>query len=140
MQFAPNVRAVLDCSEIPIQLPSCMNCRIATYSHYKSTNTAKFLVAITPSGDIMFISKAYSGKASDKQIFNDERLIEMFDSGKIYYLFLKQHKIKTRHEFCYCSRYTDAIMVDKGFGIEYELQERNIQMIRMGYLSCYRSF
>lgn len=103
-----NTRAVLDCSETSIQLPNCTNCRIATYSHYKGTNTAKYLVSISPSGSILNISKSYAGKSSDKQIFNDEHLVDLFDSA-------------------------DAIMVDKGFAIEFELMEKGIHLIRPSF-------
>lgn len=45
-----DVIAVLDCTEISIMKPKCLHCRITTYSHYKSRETAKFLVAVTPAG------------------------------------------------------------------------------------------
>jgi len=40
----PNTRVVLDCTEIPIQKPKCLACRIKLYSNYKSTFTLKFLI------------------------------------------------------------------------------------------------
>lgn len=100
------VRAILDCSESKIQVPTCMNCRIATYSRYKSSHTCMFMVSITPGGLISHVSRAYSGKASDKLIFNSENLIAKFDSHR------------------------DSIMVDKGIMIESELLQRDIQLVR----------
>jgi len=37
-----NVGVVLDCSEISLQRPKCLTCRIKCYSNYKSTFTLKF--------------------------------------------------------------------------------------------------
>lgn len=103
-----NVRSVLDCTEIPIEIPNCINCKIATYSHYKGTNTVKFLVCITPGGLISFVSDAYSGKSSDKFIFNSEKLVEKFEEN-------------------------DAIMVDKGFATLDELKERGLVLVRPSF-------
>ncbi|XP_058829676.1 uncharacterized protein LOC131688986 [Topomyia yanbarensis] len=71
-----NVRCVLDCTEVGIGCPNCLNCRIACYSNYKHKRTAKFLIGVTPAGLISFCSRAYSGKASDKYIFNNEKFME----------------------------------------------------------------
>ncbi|XP_021708139.1 uncharacterized protein LOC110678879 [Aedes aegypti] len=45
-----NVTIVLDCTETPIATLKCLNCRIYTYSQYKSTRTAKFLIGVTGPG------------------------------------------------------------------------------------------
>lgn len=67
------------------------------------------MLSITPGGLISHTSKAYSGKASDKFIFNKENLIDKFDP------------------------YNDAIMMDKGTLIEDELLERGLQMVRPSF-------
>ncbi|XP_062535453.1 uncharacterized protein LOC134204691 [Armigeres subalbatus] len=100
-----NVRAVLDCTEIPIQRPTCLHCRIISYSHYKGRETAKYMVSITPGGCFNFISPGYVGKASDKFIFNHCDILPLFD----------------KH---------DAVMVDKGFSISQELAAHHLEMIR----------
>lgn len=99
-----NVTIVLDCTETPIATLKCLNCRISTYSQYKSTRTAKFLIGVTPAGLISYCSNAYSGKASDKFIFNHGKLIEQ----------LKPH--------------IDEVMTDKGFAIDTELSTRGIKL------------
>ncbi|XP_055623268.1 uncharacterized protein LOC129766704 [Toxorhynchites rutilus septentrionalis] len=71
-----NITIILDCTEVPIATLKYLNCRITTYSPYKSTRTSKFLVGVTPAGLISYTSKAYSGKASDKFIFNHGKLID----------------------------------------------------------------
>lgn len=100
-----NTRAVLDCTEIPIQKNKCLNCKICSYSHYKGTNTVKFLIAVSPAGIITYISKGFTVKATDKYIFNEEHLIDLFERN-------------------------DAIMTDKGFLIENELEAKGIVLHR----------
>lgn len=108
LSFKPdfiNVRAVLDCIEIPIEIPKCANCKNATYSHDKGSNTLKFLVCVTPAGHISFVSPAYNGKSSERFMFNSENLIDKFETD-------------------------DAIMVDKGFSNLNELNEKGIILVR----------
>lgn len=44
----PNVRIILDCTEISVQKPKCLSCRIKLYSNYKSTFTLKFVIGVFP--------------------------------------------------------------------------------------------
>lgn len=82
----------------------CINCCIACYSNYKGTRTVKFLIGITPAGLISFVSKAYSGKASDKQIFNDENVLSLLEP------------------------FMDELIVDKGFNIQQECLDNGIRL------------
>ncbi|KAJ8952444.1 hypothetical protein NQ314_007555 [Rhamnusium bicolor] len=41
-----------------------------TWSDYKKCNTLKFLISSTPDGMITFISGAFGGRASDKEIIS----------------------------------------------------------------------
>ena len=59
---------IIDCSEIFIQRPTSLTARAQTFSNYKSHNTVKFLIAISPTGAIIFVSKCWGGRASDKHI------------------------------------------------------------------------
>ena len=59
---------LIDCSEIFIERATSLSARSETYSNYKSHNTAKFFVAISPTGAIIFISKCWGGHTSDKMI------------------------------------------------------------------------
>ena len=77
-----NVRHIIDCTEFFLERPKNLKIQSQTWSDYKSHNTAKILVSITPSGYINFISEAWGGRASDNFItkncgFLD--LIEPFD-------------------------------------------------------------
>ena len=67
-----------------------------TCSDYKHPNTLKFLVGISPSGFITFLSLCYGGQASDKFITKD--------SG--FYDFLERD---------------DAVMAGRGFQSQEEL-------------------
>lgn len=100
----PKVTVILDATEIPVCTLNCLNCRISCYSNYKSRRTIKFLVGVSPAGLITFISQAYSGKASDKMIFNEEKLIDRMIP------------------------HVDEIMVDKGVSIETECTSKCIKL------------
>ena len=106
---------VLDCTEISLQKSKCLQCRLRTYSHYKSNHTVKFLIGISPTGLITYVSNAYGGRASDKQIFNQSKLLELMLPN-------------------------DAIMVDKGFLIEKECPLYNVKLIRPPFLKKNKQF
>lgn len=104
-----NVRAVIDVIEINIQSPKNLCCQIGTYSSYKSSNTVRFMTAVSPGGLITYISKAFLGRSSDKAIFEKSNFIKLFESG-------------------------DGLMTDKGFLIDDVCQEHNVQLIRPPFL------
>ena len=52
---------IIDCSEVFIQRATSLSARGETFSNYKSHNTAKFLVAISPTGAVIFVSKCWGG-------------------------------------------------------------------------------
>lgn len=92
----PKTTCIIDCTEVYLQRPLSLKARTATYSNYKSHNTLKFLVCIAPNGYIMFLSKCYGGRASDKFITRK--------SG--FYNYLQPN---------------DEVMADRGFTIGEEL-------------------
>ena len=91
-QKFPNTIGIIDCTEGAIEKPSLAKAQAQTYSTYKSKNTWKVLVCITPSGTISFISKTYGGSASDRYITETCGILEKILPG-------------------------DSIMADKGFNI-----------------------
>lgn len=64
----PRCVCIIDCFELFIEKPSDLKARAQTYSNYKSHNTVKYLIGITPQGTISFISKGWGGRTSDKYI------------------------------------------------------------------------
>lgn len=87
-----NVVGIIDCTEGVIEKPSIAKAQSQTYSTYKSRNTWKKLICITPAGTISFISKSYGGAASDRFITENCGLLDKLNEG-------------------------DNIMADKGFNI-----------------------
>ena len=64
----PRTRCIIDCSEVFIERPYSFQPRAQTYSNYKKHNTIKFLIGITPSGGVSFLSRCWGGRATDKFI------------------------------------------------------------------------
>lgn len=89
----PKTTVIIDCAETFIQRPKNLKTRGETYSQYKSHNTVKYLVGISPHGQIMFISKGFGGRASDKFIVEKSGLLQYLLPG-------------------------DEIMADRGFTIK----------------------
>ena len=54
-------RVILDCAEVFFKKPKSLYCQAATWSDYKHHNTKKYLVGISPSGFITFLSSHYGG-------------------------------------------------------------------------------
>lgn len=100
----PDTRVIIDCTEIPIQKPRNPDAQHKTYSTYKSRNTIKLLVGITPTGAFSFISKAWSGNVSDKYITKNSGMVELLEPG-------------------------DQVMADRGFQIEDILLGKGVKLI-----------
>ena len=66
---------------------------LLTYSSYKSHNTFKLLVVISPTGVVTFLSKLWGGSTSDKQIVKETGFLNLLEKG-------------------------DSVMADKGFTIQ----------------------
>ncbi len=79
----PEARVIIDCSEIETEVPAYVRSRNLTYSAYKSRFTLKFLVAIAPSGEIIFISKAFGGRATDAQVTVQSGFLNYIEEGDV---------------------------------------------------------
>lgn len=101
---------VYDCTEIKLQTPKCLKCKVRFYSHYKGSLTVKFMTEVSPAGLITFVSEAYGGRAHDKNIFVQSGVLNDFESTR------------------------DAVMVDKGFLIYDECAEKRIKLHRPPFL------
>ena len=70
-----NCVCIIDCTEVFIERPLNLNATAKTFSNYKSRNTIKYLVGITPSGAVSFLSAGWSGRASDNSGFLDKATV-----------------------------------------------------------------
>ncbi|XP_065681498.1 uncharacterized protein LOC101235272 [Hydra vulgaris] len=100
----PNVIGIIDCTEGAIEIPSLAKAQAQTYSTYKSKNTWKVLLCITPIGTVSFLSKAYGGNASDRFITERCGILDKIVSG-------------------------DSLMADKGFNISDLLVGKGSQLV-----------
>lgn len=94
-----NIRCIIDCTEIFLQQPSDFAKRGNQYSSYKGNCTAKFLVAIMPNGAICFVSDAFEGAISDKEIDRQSGFLDHINEG-------------------------DLVLADRGFLIHDELMKK----------------
>ena len=92
VKFGTKITTIIDCFELFIERPGNLIARATTYSYYKSHNTVKYLIGITPQGTVCFISKGWGGRTSDQHITEN--------SGFLKYLM-----------------YGDTVMADRGFNI-----------------------
>ncbi|KAK7929861.1 hypothetical protein WMY93_006256 [Mugilogobius chulae] len=100
----PTATCVIDCCDAPLQKPYTFGLR--------GLHTIRYLVALAPSGMIMFVSAAYGGKNSEKHITKNSDKYITINSGILDLL-----------------RPEDVVMVDKGFLISDLLIEQGVQVI-----------
>ncbi|KAM7287876.1 uncharacterized protein ISCGN_031567 [Ixodes scapularis] len=98
----PTTRVIIDATEVRCEVSSSLVLQSGTYSPYKSTNTLKGLIGISPNGLVSFVSELFTGSASDREL--------VIRSG-----FLEQ-------EFAP----GDTVMADKGFKIKDLLDKKGI--------------
>ena len=79
----PDTRCIIDCSEITCERAPKVRQRALMYSSYKSNYTVKFLVAVAPSGEIMFVSKAYGGRMTDTAITCNSGFLQLIEEGDL---------------------------------------------------------
>lgn len=99
----PSVRVILDCTEIFIQRSSSLLNQSMTFSSYKHHTTVKFLVGITPSGVISFVSEGWPGKTSDRLLTIESGILDLLDEN-------------------------DSVMADKGFTIKDVLEKKKCKL------------
>ncbi|XP_078137150.1 uncharacterized protein LOC144537352 [Sander vitreus] len=89
----PNVRVILDCTEIPVAAASSRSLQSETSSHSKNRTTLKGLIGVAPHGLVTFFSPLYAGSISGKDITQISGILPLLESG-------------------------DEVMADEGFIIE----------------------
>lgn len=81
--FHDKTTIILDCFEVFIEKPPSLKTQVQCWSNYKHHNTVKFLIGITPQGTVSYISKAWGGRASDKQIVENSDFLNYITPGDI---------------------------------------------------------
>ena len=76
-KFGCKITTIIDCFELFIDRPTNLTARNLTWSNYKSHNTGKYLIGITPQGTtVCFISKGWGGRASDQHITENAKFLK----------------------------------------------------------------
>ena len=89
----PKTTTIVDATEIKVNIPSSLLLQSQTYSSYKSANTLKGLLAISPAGHVMFVSSLYTGSIADKELVERSGFLSLLRRG-------------------------DEVMADRGFTID----------------------
>ena len=98
------LRGIIDCTEFYLEKPSLPSSQRRTYSQYKSYNTLKLLVSLSPICHFNFVSKLFSGSISDKDIVQKRGFLDHIEQD-------------------------DCIMADRGFNIQDLLVLRGAYLI-----------
>ena len=111
----PDLVSIIDCTEIYMENPSGLDNQSACYSQYKSHNTMKGLIGITPSGVISFVSDLYTGSISDPEIVKKSGYLDNLNKG-------------------------DWVMADKGFTIQDDLATVGARLVMPSFLQSRHQF
>ena len=77
----PKTTAIVDATEIKVNIPSSLLLQSQTYSSYKSANTFKGLLAISPAGHVTFVLSLYTGSIADKEIVERSGFLSLLRRG-----------------------------------------------------------
>lgn len=88
---------IIDCFEIHIEKRSDLSASAQCYSTYKSANTMKYLLAVSPHGSVTFISNGWPGHTSNTFVMDNS-------------------------DFLFLVRPGDLILADKGFKYKKSVQ------------------
>uniref|UniRef100_A0AAV2M412 DDE Tnp4 domain-containing protein n=1 Tax=Knipowitschia caucasica TaxID=637954 RepID=A0AAV2M412_KNICA len=98
LKHSPNVRVILDYTDIALEAASSLTLQFETSSAYKNCTTLKGLIGVAPNGLVTFISQLYTGCLSDKDITKISGILLLLEPG-------------------------DEVVADKGFLIQGLLDE-----------------
>ncbi|XP_055008740.1 uncharacterized protein LOC110154471 [Boleophthalmus pectinirostris] len=104
VQYCPDVRVIIDCTEVRCQTPSSLTLQSDVFSSYKNTTTFKGLIGIAPCSAVTFVSSLFTDSISDRELTEKSGLLDLLEPG-------------------------DGCMADKGFNIEKLLADRGATLI-----------
>jgi hypothetical protein len=110
-----NIRTIIDCTEFRVQTATNFEQQGNLYSSYKSHTTLRVLIGISPNGALMYVSNAFEGCISDKEIVIQSGFLDKLHRG-------------------------DLVMADRGFVIRDVLNERGVDLNIPPFLSGRKSF
>ena len=99
-----NLRGIINCTEFFIEKPFRISSQRSTFSSYKSRNTFKLLISMSPIPHINFVSNLYSGSISDKELTKQCGFIDQLNAG-------------------------DVIMADKGFNVQDLFAQKHVRLL-----------
>ncbi|KAE8744947.1 hypothetical protein FOCC_FOCC008359 [Frankliniella occidentalis] len=111
----PNLRVIIDATEMKIQRPRNLQQQGNTYSNYKAANTMKFLIGISCYGGLSFISEGFEGSISDRKLLLKSGILQFLIQG-------------------------DSVMADRGFDAEDILNDRGVDLIIPAFLGTRSEF
>lgn len=100
----PELALILDCTELFTEVSSNHELQKVTWSMYKHGNTVKVLVGITTAGKVVFVSRCYPGRMSDRMAVEVSGVMDALWDGA-------------------------QVMADKGFLIEEMLAEHGLKLV-----------
>jgi DDE superfamily endonuclease/Helix-turn-helix of DDE superfamily endonuclease len=100
---------IVDATEVYVQKPSATKAQKEIFSQYKNHVTAKMIVGVDANGVVIFYSKAYSGRTSDKKMFHHCGITQLLKRG-------------------------DIVMVDRGFEVTKDLEKMGIKVLIPDFL------
>lgn len=106
--FKDKITIIVDCFEIFIECSSVLKAVAQGWSQYKHHETIKYLIGISTTGAILFISEGFGGRSSDKFIVTKSGFLDYLQDG-------------------------DVVLADKGFLIEAEVEEKGASL----HLPCF---
>ena len=78
-----NIRCIIDCTEVHVQSPTNFEAQGNQYSSYKGYTSYKFLVAVAPNGAVVYVSDAFEGSITDKEIVRQSGFLDFLEPGDV---------------------------------------------------------
>lgn len=101
--FKEQVTIIVDCFELFCESPTELRALAQGFSTYKHHETLKFLIGISITGVIIFISIAFGGRSSDKEIVKKSGFLDNLQEG-------------------------DLVLADKGFLVNNEIEDKQASL------------